>query len=115
MNRVAAKVHVGALAQHSRNSRRAQRDRTLFVIVTISRAVATDQKVAALDKRTITPPPDIGTLWRSDYISGVGRRDDGFVIIFDLPRLLSSDDVALLRAAEPPRMAADSLLHNIQA
>jgi purine-binding chemotaxis protein CheW len=58
-------------------------------------------EVTALDKRSITPPPDIGTLWRSDYISGVGRRGDGFVIIFDLFHLLSSDDVALLRAAAP--------------
>jgi purine-binding chemotaxis protein CheW len=52
-------------------------------------------EVTVLDKRSITPPPDIGTLWRSDYISGVGRRGDGFVIIFDLPRLLSGDAVAL--------------------
>jgi purine-binding chemotaxis protein CheW len=54
-------------------------------------------EVTALDSRSITPPPDIGTLWRSDYISGVGRRGDTFVIIFDLSRLLSSDDVVLLR------------------
>jgi purine-binding chemotaxis protein CheW len=64
-------------------------------------------EVAALDRRTITPPPDIGTLWRSDYISGVGRRGDSFVIIFDLSRLLSNDDVALLqtRAATPAAAA----------
>jgi len=58
-------------------------------------------EVIALDRRSIGPPPDIGTMWRSDYISGVGRRGDGFVIIFDLPRLLSSDEVALLTAPSP--------------
>lgn len=72
-------------------------------------------EVAGLDKRTITPPPDIGTLWRSDYISGVGRRGDGFVIIFDLPRLLSSDDVALLHATAPAPMADVSRQHSAQA
>jgi purine-binding chemotaxis protein CheW len=56
-------------------------------------------EVTVLEKRNITPPPDIGTLWHSDYISGVGRRGDGFVIIFDLPRLLSSDAIALLHGA----------------
>ncbi len=71
-------------------------------------------EVAALDKRTIAPPPDIGTLWRSDYISGVGRRGDGFVIIFDLPRLLSSDDVALLHAATQMPAAADNGQHHTQ-
>ncbi|MFV3126203.1 chemotaxis protein CheW [Niveispirillum sp. KHB5.9] len=41
-------------------------------------------------------PPDIGVTWRSDYISGVGRRGDGFVIILDLARLFSTDDATLL-------------------
>jgi purine-binding chemotaxis protein CheW len=60
-------------------------------------------EVIALDQSMIGPPPDIGTMWRSEYISGVARRGDNFVIIFDLPRLLSSDAHALLqtRAAIP--------------
>jgi purine-binding chemotaxis protein CheW len=61
-------------------------------------------EVAALDPRSIAPPPDIGTGWHCDYIRGVGRRGDNFVVIFDLPRLLSSDDVghlATMATAEP--------------
>ena len=41
-------------------------------------------EVMALDVRQVEAPPDIGVKWRSDYISGVGRRAGGFVIIFDL-------------------------------
>ncbi|QRM53173.1 chemotaxis protein CheW [Sinorhizobium sp. BG8] len=33
--------------------------------------------------------PDIGVRWRSDYISGVVRRNGGFVVIVDLARLFS--------------------------
>ena len=55
-------------------------------------------EVAALDSKQIEPPPDIGVRWRSDYISGVGRRNDGFVIIFDLARLFSAEDAAFLGA-----------------
>jgi purine-binding chemotaxis protein CheW len=60
-------------------------------------------EVIALDRSMIGPPPDIGTMWRSEYISGVARRGDNFVIIFDLSRLLASDAHALLqtRAAIP--------------
>ena len=72
-------------------------------------------EVAALDKRTIAPPPDIGTLWRSEYISGVGRRGDSFVIIFDLPRLLAGDDVALLHASRPMPATANSSDRNTLA
>jgi purine-binding chemotaxis protein CheW len=55
-------------------------------------------EVITLDKREIQPAPAIGLQWRSDYISGVGRRNDNFVIIFALARLFSSGDVALIRA-----------------
>lgn len=63
-------------------------------------------EVTSLDPGTIGPPPDIGTGWRCDYISGVGRRGDGFVIILDLSRLLSSDDVALLSSTTPAESQA---------
>jgi purine-binding chemotaxis protein CheW len=53
-------------------------------------------EVAALDGGQIEPPPDIGVRWRSDYIRGVGRRNDGFVIIFDLARLFSAEEAAFL-------------------
>jgi purine-binding chemotaxis protein CheW len=53
-------------------------------------------EVTALDGREIEPPPDIGVRWRSDYIRGVGRRGDGFVIVFDLSRLFSAAEAALL-------------------
>jgi purine-binding chemotaxis protein CheW len=53
-------------------------------------------EVLALDLDQLEPPPDIGITWRSDYIRGVGRRGDGFVVIFDLARLFSSEETALL-------------------
>ena len=39
--------------------------------------------------------------WRSDYIRGVGRRGDSFVVVFDLGRLFSSE-AAILRANSAP-------------
>ena len=58
-------------------------------------------EVTALDPGSIAPPPDIGTAWRCDYIQGIGRRGDTFVVIFDLSQLLSGEDVAVLRSASP--------------
>jgi purine-binding chemotaxis protein CheW len=53
-------------------------------------------EVTTLDGGHVEPPPEIGIRWHSEYISGVGRRNGAFVIIFNLARLLSSDEVALL-------------------
>jgi purine-binding chemotaxis protein CheW len=59
-------------------------------------------EVAPLDDGRIEPPPDIGGKWRSEYIRGVGRRGDSFVVVFDLGRLFASDEQAFLGASEGP-------------
>ena len=53
-------------------------------------------EVVAVTPEQIEPSPDIGVPWRSDYIRGVVRRDDGFVVLFDLARLLTSQEAAAL-------------------
>jgi len=69
-------------------------DRPLVLGLVADRVI----EVISLDKRELQPAPEIGLKWRSDYISAVGRRNDGFVIIFELARLFSSADVALIGA-----------------
>lgn len=53
-------------------------------------------EVAAFADDQIEPKPDIGVPWRSEYIRGVVRRDGDFVILFDLARLLTSQETAAL-------------------
>jgi purine-binding chemotaxis protein CheW len=52
-------------------------------------------EVTELDRNDIDPPPNVGGRWRSECIFGIGRRNGGFVVVFDLPRLLAEEDVAL--------------------
>jgi purine-binding chemotaxis protein CheW len=56
-------------------------------------------EVAGFTAAEIEPPPEIGIPWRSDYIAGVVRREAGFVVLFDLPRLLASTETALASLA----------------
>jgi purine-binding chemotaxis protein CheW len=58
-------------------------------------------EVAGLDDGCLEPPPDIGTKWHSEYIRGVGRRGDNFVVVFDLARLFASDEQIFLGASAP--------------
>ena len=53
-------------------------------------------EVTPLDGDSVEAPPDIGVRWRSDYIKGVGRRGKDFVVVFDLSRLFSCDEVAAI-------------------
>lgn len=56
-------------------------------------------EVTGLDGGRLEPPPEIGTRWRSDCITGVGRRGEAFVVVFDLARLFAADEVPVLAAA----------------
>lgn len=57
-------------------------------------------EVVNFTQAQIENAPDLGIPWRSEYIAGVVRRDSGFVVLFDLPKLLMSDEPALLSSAE---------------
>ena len=75
-------------------------DRVLSLGLVADRVI----EVISLEAGQIEAAPDIGVPWRSDYIQGVVRRDTasgkgGFVVIFDLARLLTSQDAAALAQA----------------
>jgi purine-binding chemotaxis protein CheW len=56
-------------------------------------------EVITVRDEDLDAPPDIGVRWRSDYIQGVFRRQDSFVVLFDLARLLTSQEAAALPEA----------------
>ncbi|WP_245292271.1 chemotaxis protein CheW [Methylosinus sp. 3S-1] len=62
-------------------------------------------EVTELDRDAIDPPPNVGGRWRAECIRGIGRRNGAFVVVFDLPRLLAEEDIALMAATGAPRAA----------
>ncbi len=54
-------------------------------------------EVAVLEETSMMPAPEVGGRWRSTYIASIARRGDAFVIIFDLNRLMASEDLAFLQ------------------
>jgi purine-binding chemotaxis protein CheW len=74
-------------------------------------------EVATLDRGQIESAPDIGMKWRSDYIGGVSRTADNFVIILNLAQLFAKDEVVLLsaNAVSPPSAAGGVTMSNSPA
>jgi purine-binding chemotaxis protein CheW len=52
-------------------------------------------EVVSFAAADIEGAPEIGVPWRSDYIAGVVRRENGFVVLFDLPKLLTGNETLL--------------------
>ncbi|MDR3553407.1 MAG: chemotaxis protein CheW [Syntrophobacteraceae bacterium] len=52
------------------------------------------QEVLDLDPEQIEPPPRIGTRLDTRFIKGMGKRDNDFIIILDIDKVFSADEVA---------------------
>lgn len=47
-------------------------------------------EVIELEPGNIDPPPRIAVRWRTDFIQGMGKRGDDFIIVLDVSQTLSS-------------------------
>lgn len=57
-------------------------------------------EVASFTQAETDAAPDIGVHWRSDYITGIVRREGGFIVLLNMPRLLTSAERVLADAAQ---------------
>ena len=52
-------------------------------------------EVIELEASAINPPPRIAMRWRTEFIQGMGRRGDDFIIILDVNAVFSSEELAV--------------------
>ena len=54
------------------------------------------QEVIDLEPGHISPAPKIGTKLRTEFIKGMGKRDDRFIILLDVDKVFSADELSLV-------------------
>ncbi|HMK44852.1 MAG TPA: chemotaxis protein CheW [Dissulfurispiraceae bacterium] len=55
------------------------------------------QEVFELESSQIEPAPKIGTRLKTDFIKGMGKRDGAFIIILDIDRVFSSEELMVIQ------------------
>ncbi len=55
------------------------------------------QEVLEFDDRQIQPPPSIGTKYKSEFIEGMAKIDDNFVMILNMDLVFSTEELSLLK------------------
>jgi len=55
------------------------------------------QEVLDLEPGSIAPAPRIGTKLKTEFIKGMGRRDERFIIILDVDKVFSSDELSIIQ------------------
>jgi purine-binding chemotaxis protein CheW len=72
-------------------------DDEILVIGSLADSV---QEVFDLETDQIEPPPKIGTKLDTDFIKGMGKRDEEFIIILDIDRVLTYEELYILHKTD---------------
>jgi purine-binding chemotaxis protein CheW len=59
------------------------------------------QEVLDIEPEQIEPAPKIGTKLKTEFIQGMGKHSEGFIILLDIDKVFSSDELSLVQSAEP--------------
>ncbi|MCL5237715.1 MAG: chemotaxis protein CheW [Nitrospirae bacterium] len=57
------------------------------------------QEVIELEPGQIEPAPRIGTRLKTDFIKGMGKRDSQFIMILDIDKVFTSDELVIVHDA----------------
>lgn len=57
------------------------------------------QEVFEIEAENIEPAPRIGTKLKTEYIKGMGKHDDEFIIILDIDKIFSTDELELVQSS----------------
>ena len=66
------------------------------------------EEVIDLEPDQIRQAPRIGTKIQTDFLKGMGKRDDQFIMILDIDRVFSADEMRTVRNPEPGKMTVEA-------
>lgn len=67
------------------------------------------QEVLDLDSDHIEPPPRIGSRLHTEFITGIGKHGERFIIILDIDKIFSEDELSLVQRVGAEKEPAQSM------
>ena len=74
--------------------------------IIIGALVDSVQEVFELEADQIEPAPKIGTHLRTEFIKGMGKRDERFIIILDIDKVFSVEEISSIQEMTEEKAAA---------
>ncbi len=63
-------------------------------------------EVVDIEEGSIEPAPRFGTRLAAEFIKGVGKRDDSFIILLDIDRIFNAEEITVLASKQQETQAA---------
>jgi purine-binding chemotaxis protein CheW len=74
--------------------------------IVVGALVDSVKEVIDLDEKQLEPPPGIGMRLERKFVTAIGRRDDGFIIILDIDKVFSSAELEAVAGSVPEHVEA---------
>jgi purine-binding chemotaxis protein CheW len=68
------------------------------------------QEVLQLDENAIEPPPSIGSRYKSEFILGMGKLENEFVMILNIDQVFSSVELSIIQDKAPTEVAEEEII-----
>ena len=65
------------------------------------------REVFEMGSDQINPPPRMGTSIRADFIKGMGKQNEEFIMILDIGKVFSPEELQMLETREEPDSVSD--------
>lgn len=66
-------------------------------LVTIGTLADAVHSVIDIEPASIEPPPKVGARWNTDFINGIGKHDNQFILILNVDRIFSAEELAVAK------------------
>lgn len=65
--------------------------------VTVGALVDSVQEVLEIESASIMPPPNIGSKFKSEFIEGIAKSGDDFIMILDMDKVFSTEELSIVK------------------
>lgn len=69
-------------------------------VITFGAIVDSVEEVVEIDASCVEPAPKFGNTIPGEYIRGIGKKDNEFIIILDIDKVFSFEEIAALKAVK---------------
>lgn len=66
------------------------------------------QEVFDIEPHQIEPAPNIGNRYKANFIMGMGKRDENFIMILDIDKIFSSEELEVFQEAGSSELSGTS-------
>lgn len=82
-------------------------------VITVGALADAVREVMDIQSDQIEPPPKLGSRLKTEFITGMGKIDDQFIILLNIDRIFNTDELVLVQDVSTQQISADEAVEEL--